>query len=230
MNVRERLFALQDTEFRKFQSRIMNNIPPESIIGVRVPQLKELAKELYTCPEKQAFLDELPHQYFEENHLHMLVICMEKDYDVCVEELERFLPYADNWSITDRPLPKSFTKRKQDILPLLKKWLMSEHVYTARFAIVMFMNGFLEKDFDAAYPELISRKRGEDYYLKMAVAWYFATALAKQYDAVLPFIEQGKLDTWTHNRAIQKAIESYRIKDEQKAYLRSLKKKAVSRE
>lgn len=219
----DRLLELRDSEYQAFQAKIVPNVLPESIIGVRVPQIRSIAKELFNDPAKEDFLNELPHKYYEENLLHIMLVCLEKDFDICVAELDRFLPYADNWAVTDQPSPKCFKKKRKELLPVITKWLESDHVYTARFAVDMFMHEFLNEDFSIEYPELISRKRGEDYYLKMVIAWYFATALAKQYDAVIPFFEERRLDTWTHNKAIQKAIESYRVTDEHKTYLRSLK-------
>lgn len=226
MNIVERLFELQDIKYQLFHSKLVPNIPAESIIGVRNPLLKSLAKELFSDPCKDEFMQELPHKYYEENQLHIMMICLEKDFDRCISELEVFLPYADNWAVTDQPSPKCFKKKHKELLPVIKKWLDSDHVYTARYALNIFMREFLDEDFDSDYVELICEKHGEDYYLKMMIAWYFATALAKKYDAVIPYIENKRLDTWTHNKAIQKAVESYRITDEQKDYLKSLKIKS----
>lgn len=223
MNICERLYELQDKEYQQFHSKLVPNIPSETIIGVRIPLLKKLAKELFDDPVKDEFMKSLPHKYYEENQLHIMMICLEKDFEICIEKLQKFLPYADNWAVTDQSSPKCFKKKHTELLPIITKWLESDHVYTARYAINIFMREFLDEDFSVDYVTLISEKRGEDYYLKMMIAWYFATALAKQYEAVIPFIENRKLDVWTHNKTIQKAIESYRISDEQKAYLRTLK-------
>lgn len=219
----DRLMELRDEEYAAFQSRIVPNIDGGTILGVRVPVLKGLAKELYNDPRKEAFFNELPHKYYEENQLHIMLVCLEKSFDTCISRLEQFLPYADNWAVTDQSSPKCFKKHHKELVPIITEWLGSEHVYTARYAMNIFMREFLDDDFDVKYAELISQKRGEDYYLKMMIAWYFATALAKQYDAVVPFIEQRRLDLWTHNKAIQKSIESYRVSDDHKAYLRGLK-------
>lgn len=223
MNILERLYELQDLKYQQFHSKLVPNIPAESIIGVRIPMLKKLAKELYKDECKVDFMKELPHKYYEENQLHIMMICMEKDFDSCIEQLRIFLPYADNWAITDQSSPKCFKKKHEELIPIITQWLNSEHVYTARYAINIFMREFLDEDFDAKYVDLISQKRGEDYYLNMMIAWYFATALAKQYDEILPYLEEKRLDTWTHNKVIQKAIESYRVTDEHKKYLRTLK-------
>lgn len=223
MNIIERLYELQDKDYQSFHSRSVPNIPAESIIGVRIPLLKKLAKELSQDPCREAFMKQLPHKYYEENQLHIMLICLEKDFDTCISEMEKFLPYADNWAVTDQSSPKCFKRKHRELLPVLERWLASEHVYTARYAINIYMREFLEEDFDIKYAELISRKQGEDYYLKMMIAWYFATALAKQYDAAVTFLEERKLEKWTHNKAIQKAIESYRVSEEHKTYLRSLK-------
>lgn len=223
MNIIERLYELQDIKYQQFHSKLVPNIPADSIIGVRIPLLKNLAKELYKDPAKDDFMAKLPHDYYEENQLHIMMICMEKDFDKCIAQLEIFLPYADNWAVTDQSSPKCFKKKHEELLPIISKWLNSNHVYTARYAINIYMREFLGDDFDTKYVDMISSIRSEEYYLNMMVAWYFATALAKQYDAVLPYIVEHKLDKWTHNKAIQKAIESYRVSDEHKAYLRTLK-------
>lgn len=219
----ERMSEIKDEAYGNFQSRIVPNIGRSTILGIRIPVLKSLAKEYFNDPAKEDFFNELPHRYYEENHLHIMLLCLEKDFNKCVEGLDKFLPYADNWAVTDQSSPKCFKKHHDELVPVLTKWLNSDHVYTARYAINIFMREFLDQDFDIRYAELISKKQGEDYYLKMIIAWYFATALAKQYDAVIPFIEQRRLEPWIHNKAIQKAIESFRVTDEHKSYLRTLK-------
>lgn len=222
-NIEKTLYELQDVNYRELQRRTIPNILPETIIGVRVPVLRKLAKDIFSCGEKEEFLATLPHKYHEENVIHMMLISMEKDFDTCVKELDIFLPYADNWAVTDQTVPKGFKNHHKELLPVIERWLSSDHTYTARYAINMYMREFLKDDFDISYVELISRKRGDDYYLKMMIAWYFAEALVTQYDKVIPYIENKKLEKWTHNKAIQKSIESYRITDEQKKYLRTLK-------
>ena len=168
-------------------------------------------------------MEELPHEYFEENQLRAFIICGMKDFNECMEELEKFLPYVDNWATCDQMSPKIFKKHRKELLVHIKDWIASDAAYTVRFGVGMLMQHFLDDDFDPEYPEMVAGLRSEEYYVNMMIAWYFATALAKQYESILPFIEQKKLDDWTHNKAIQKSIESYRITDEQKSYLRSLK-------
>ena len=223
MTVKDALFSYQDLKYRDFQSPLVPNIDKETIIGVRTPQMRQVAKEFYNTPEGSEFLSKLPHKYYEENLVHFFMIAMIKDFDECVKEVERFLPYVDCWPVCDQSSPKVFKKKHKELLPLIKKWIASDHVYTARFGIRMLMNEFLGDDFKEEYLEWVSGVKGEDYYIKMMVAWYFATALAKRYDETVPYIEQHKLEDWTHKKAIQKAIESYRVSDEHKAYLKTLK-------
>lgn len=223
MSVYERLKEKQDKEYREFQSKLVPNIDKSTIIGVRTPDMRAIAKELFNTPEAGKFLKKLPHKYYEENLVHFFLIAMIKDFDECVAEVERFLPYIDCWPVCDQATPGSFKKNHEKLLPLIKKWIDSEHTYTARFGIRMLMNEFLDEDFKAEYPDWVASKKGDEYYLKMMVAWYFATALAKQYDAAIVYFEEHKLESWTHNKAIQKAIESYRVSDEHKEYLRKLK-------
>lgn len=223
MTVKDALFSYQDLKYRDFQSPLVPNIDKETIIGVRTPQMRQVAKEFYNTPEGNKFLYKLPHKYYEENLVHFFMIAMIKDFDECVKEVERFLPYVDCWPVCDQSSPKVFKKNHKKLLPLIKKWIASDHVYTARFGIRMLMNEFLGDDFKEEYLEWVASVKGEDYYIKMMVAWYFATALAKRYDETIPYIEQHKLEDWTHKKAIQKAIESYRVSDEHKAYLKTLK-------
>lgn len=222
-SIQEKLFAMQDEKYKAFQSKLMPTVDPDTVIGVRTPQLRKLAKEIAKTEEKQLLLRELPHTYFEENQLHGFVIALEKDFESCLAEVERFLPYIDNWATCDQLSPKVFTKHREELLPHIDVWLESGHVYTIRFGIGMLMQQFLDDDFDIRYAGKAAAVRSDEYYVNMMIAWYFATALAKQYNAVLPFIEERKLDVWTHNKAIQKAVESYRITPEQKAYLKTLK-------
>ena len=224
MNITVKLFEMQDIKYRDFTSKLIPNISCDTVIGVRLPQLKKLAKELYKSGEYVSFVNTLPHTYFEEYHLHCYIISEIKDFEAFVIELEKLLPYIDNWSVCDSLRPKCFAKNKEIALNHIKKWLLSEHIYTQRFAIEMLMVHYLNADFKPEYLELVSKVEGEDYYLKMMVAWYFATALAKQYEATLPYIENRLIkDKWTHNKAIQKSLESYRVTNEHKAHLKSLK-------
>ena len=218
-----KLFELQDPEYQKMQTKIIPNVDAASIIGVSTPELRKLAKQFAKRDEGQDFLNELPHRYFEENQLHAFIISEIKDYVKCMEELIRFLPYVDNWATCDQMSPKVFKKHRPELLDPIYVWIRSNKTYMVRFGIGMLMQHFLDEDFDPAYPEMVSKIRSEEYYVNMMIAWYFATALAKQYDVVLPFIEKRKLDKWTHNKTIQKSVESYRITTEQKEYLKSLK-------
>lgn len=227
----EELFGLQDVKYRDFQKKLIPTVEPDSVIGVRTPELRKLAKQLARlraskeAADVEAFLNELPHEYFDENQLHAFIISEDKDYERCMSEVEEFLPYVDNWATCDQLSPKVFRKNKDGLLMHVRKWLKSDRTYTVRFAIGMLMQHFLDDDFDTEYPELVAKVKSEEYYVNMMIAWYFATALAKQYDAVIPYIEKQKLDVWTHNKTIQKARESYRITQEQKEYLKTLKRK-----
>lgn len=224
MDIVRKLYEMQDIEYRDFSSKLIPNIEKENMIGVRLPMVKKFAKELYKSGEYTDFINTLPHNYFEEYHLHSYIISEIKDFDAFAEEIERFLPYVDNWSVCDSLRPKCFAKNKERALICIKKWLESEHTYTQRFAIEMLMVHYLGDDFKLEYLDLVTNVEGDDYYLKMMVAWYFATALAKQYEAALPYIENRRIkDKWTHNKAIQKALESYRVSDENKAHLKCLK-------
>lgn len=221
-----RLFSMQDTSYRDFQAPLIPSVDKESIIGVRTPQLRALAKELSSHEDINTFSDTLPHRYFEENQLHAFIIDRIKNIDDCLEAVGAFLPYIDNWATCDQLSPDVFRRNKEVLLPYIMDWLKSERVYTVRFGIKMLMVHFSDKDFSDEYPELVCSIRSDEYYINMMIAWYFATLLAKQYDRVLPFIEQRRLSSWTHNKAIQKAVESRRITPEQKAYLRTLRVRA----
>lgn len=222
-DIQERLFQMRDENYAAFQVNLIPSIDAKSLIGVRTPQLKAYAKELLCAPEKEAFLSELPHTYFDENQLHAFLISAEKDYEVCMDELETFLPYIDNWATCDQLSPKVFRKHLPELEAKIMGWLSSEHIYTVRFGIGMLMRYYLDDRFRLSYPDRVAEIRTEEYYINMMIAWYFATALAKQYGAVLPFLQEHRLAPWTHNKTIQKAVESCRITPEQKAYLRSLK-------
>lgn len=218
-----KLHTMADPVYKEFQAKLVPTVSPDTIIGVRTPDIRRLAKELFKDPARDEFLNDLPHKYYEENLLHFFVIALFKDIDECVTHVDNFLHYVDNWAVSDQSSPQVFKKHHDRMKVEARKWVDSSHVYTARFGIRVFMNEFLDDDFSTEYLDLISQKNGDDYYLKMMVAWYFATALAKQYDATIPYIENHKLPVWTHNKAIQKALESYRVTDEHKAYLRTLK-------
>ncbi len=223
--IREKLFALQDEKYRDFQQGLIPSVEQKEFIGIRTPALRKLAKELYKAGDLDEFFKDLPHKYFDENQLHAFAISEIKDFDECMKALEEFLPFVDNWATSDQMSPKVFKKNKEELFSHIKKWLQSDHTYTVRFGIGMLMQHFLDEDFDLSYPEMVAEIRSDEYYINMMIAWYFATALAKQYESILPFIEEKRLSPWTHNKAIQKSVESYRITDEQKTYLRRLKVK-----
>ena len=222
-DLHKELKKLQDEKYRDMQVKIIPTVKPESIIGVRTPELKAMAKEILKSGDYKDFLNDLPHKYFEENQLHAFILSGMKDADECFEELEKFLPYVDNWATCDQMSPKIFKKHKDELFNRVKVWIASDEPYTIRFGVGMLMEHFLDDDFDAKYPAMVAKLRSDEYYVNMMIAWYFATALAKQYDTIIPYIEKKKLDKWTHNKAIQKSVESYRITDKQKAYLKTLK-------
>lgn len=222
-DIREDLFANQDVKYRDFQSKLTPTIEVNTAIGVRTPVLRKLAKDYSKRQDVDEFLADLPHKYFDENQLHAFILSEIKDFDECMGKLERFLPFVDNWATCDQMSPKCFKKNHEKLLPYLNKWIKSDDIYTVRFAIVTFMSHFLDDDFDEGYLKLVSDIKSDEYYINMAIAWYFATALAKQYDKTIPYIENKTLDVWTHNKAIQKSIESYRVTAEHKEYLKSLK-------
>lgn len=223
--IQESLFGLQDLEYKAFHSRLMPTINPDVIIGVRTLALRKYAKEIAGTADAEHFLAELPHRYYEENNLHGMLLETMRDYDACVKAVDTFLPYVDNWATCDLMSPKVFKKHLPELLEQIKAWMHAEHTYTIRFGIGMLMKFYLDEAFSPEYPRLVAEIRSEEYYVNMMIAWYFATALAKQYEAVIPFIEEERLDVWTHNKAIQKSIESYRITAEQKKYLRTLRRK-----
>lgn len=222
-SITEQLFALQDLEYKKFHSKLMPTINPDVIIGVRTPELRKLAKQLDKSTNVEFFMQELPHRYYEENNLHGFLIESIRNFDACIAALNQFLPYVDNWATCDMMSPKVLKMDLPKLYEWVKVWIASGETYTVRFGVNMLMKYFLDEAFSPEYPALVASVRSEEYYVKMVVAWYFATALAKQYDAVLPYIEEHRLDAWTHNKTIQKAVESYRISPEQKLYLKTLK-------
>ncbi|MBQ3285300.1 MAG: DNA alkylation repair protein [Ruminococcus sp.] len=223
--IQKRLFALQDKEYQAFTAKLNPTVDPETIIGVRLPALRALAKELKNTDEAKDFLSSLPHEYLEENHLHSFLLSGIKDFDEGIAAVERFLPYIDNWAVCDSLRIKALAKYPERLLPYLEKWMKSDHTYTVRCGILNLMNYFLDDRFDEKYPAMVAAVHCEEYYVNMMIAWYFATALAKQYDAALPYLTEQRLDKWVHNKTIQKAVESYRITDEQKAYLKTLRRK-----
>ena len=222
-NVQADLFAIQDLAYRDFQAKLMPTVNKETVIGVRTPSLRAYAKKFGKTDNVSAFLEVLPHKYYEENNLHGLLIEQIKAYPSCIAALDRFLPYIDNWATCDLLVVRTVKNHLDSYIKKIERWLESDHIYTIRFGINMLMRYYLEEEFKSEYPGKVAAIRSEEYYVNMARAWYFATALAKQYDQALPFLEEQKMDVWTHNKTIQKAIESYRITPEQKEYLRTLK-------
>ncbi len=214
----ELLLTLRDEGYRAFQIKLIPNIDPETIIGIRTPVLRQLAKDA-----DDAFRADLPHRYFEQNQIHAFSLGKMADFERVIAEVEAFLPYVDNWATCDQLRPRIFTRHKAELLPHIRRWIASEHPYTVRFAMEMLMCHYLDDAFDAAFPALVASMRSDSYYVRMMQAWYFATALAKQYEAVLPYVTEHRLDAWTHNKTIQKATESYRILPEQKEFLRKFR-------
>ncbi|MEI3329954.1 MAG: DNA alkylation repair protein [Coprococcus sp.] len=218
--IQKHLFELQDIKYRDFHSRLMPDTDKETIIGIRVPVLRKYAKSIAGTELSEKFIKELPHHYYEENNLHMMLITRIKDYDKCLSEVERFLSYIDNWATCDFPAPKCFENHKEELLPVIKRWIASGETYTIRYGIGMLMRLYLDADFDPEYVKLVAEVKSDEYYVNMMIAWYMATALAKQWDAVIPYIEEHRMSDWLHRKTIQKAVESYRITDEQKRYLK----------
>lgn len=217
------LYENQDEKYRDFQAKLIPNIDKTTVIGVRTPVLKGYAVQLVKEGRADEFISVLPHKYFEENQLHAFIISREGSFEKCIEETEAFLPFVDNWATCDQLRPKCFAKNKIELLKYIDKWINSGETYKVRFAIGMLMCHFLDDDFNESYLKTVSAVKSDEYYINMMIAWFFATALAKQYEKTLPFIENKALDKWTHNKAIQKAVESYRITDEQKEYLKTFK-------
>ena len=223
MTVYEELLKVKDDTYKEFQAKLVPNIDPDIILGVKTPEMRQIAKEVFNSKEKDAFLKDLPHKYYEENLVHFFIISMIKDFDECIREVEAFLPYVDCWPVSDQATPRSFKKNHEKLLPYIKKWIKSKHLYTSRFGIRMLMNEFLGDEFKDEYAKLVASVKSDEYYLKMMVAWYFATALAKNYDETIKYIEERKLDDWVLKKTIQKAVESYRVTDEHKEYLKSFR-------
>ena len=223
MDIRDTLFELQDLKYKDFHAKLIPTVDSSTVIGVRVPVLRKLAKELIRNGAHDDLLAGLPHKYYEENMLHALIVNEIKDYDDALMRVKELLPYVDNWAVCDSLNPKVFRKHRDRFIEEVRNWVLSDDLYTSRFGIDMLMSHYLDDDFKPEYLEWGSAIRSDEYYWNMGIAWYFATALAKQWDAAVLYLEGNSLDKWTHNKTIQKAIESYRITDEQKTYLRSLK-------
>ena len=224
MQISEELFKLQDLKYREFQSKLMPTIAKDNIIGVRVPEVRKIAKKYANTYQAEEFIKRLPHKYYDENMLHGLLISEIKDYDLCLKEVNRFLPYVDNWAVCDIMSPKVFKKHKEDLINQIIRWSKSQNIYECRFGIEMLMSHYLDNDFKKEYLEIVASVHSEEYYVNMMIAWFFATALAKKWEDAIKYIENNRLDKWVHNKTIQKARESYRITKEQKEYLKTLKK------
>ena len=226
MYIKKELFKLQDIEYRDFHARLMPTVEKEKIIGVRIPHIKSLAKKIKGTADACEFLHKLPHQYYEENNLHAFLIAQIADFDRCIEEVSRFLPYVDNWATCDSLRPKCFKLNTGSLIEYIYEWIKSDKPYIVRFGVEMLMLYYLEDEFLEEYPYTVSKITSDEYYVNMMIAWYFATALAKQYELTLPYIESQALPLWIHNKTIQKAIESNRISSEKKEYLKALKRKS----
>ena len=224
--IQQKLLSMREEPYAVFQRKLLPTVNPESIIGIRTPLLRKYAKELVKEERVGEFLEKLPHELFEENQLHAFLLSEMKDFVTCLKMTGRFLPYIDNWATCDQLISKCFRKHRNELLPYVEKWISSEHEYTVRFAIGTLMQHFLDDDFDTTFHEMVVGVKREEYYVRMMQAWYFATALAKQPKASMPYIENHRLDPWTHNKTIQKAIESYRISDSMKDRLRKMKVKS----
>lgn len=222
--IRAKLYDLQDIKYKDFHCRLIPSVDPDTVIGVRTPALKAFARQLES-EDVSAFLQDLPHKYYDENNLHALLVMNTKDYVNCICLLNDFLPFVDNWATCDLLRPVSFKRHRAELLEEIKGWLRSEHTYTKRFGMEMLMLHFLDENFAPEHLEWLADIRSEEYYVNMMLAWYYATALAKQWNATIPYVKNRRLDRWVHNKTIQKAIESYRVTDEQKAYLRTLRMK-----
>ena len=224
MKIQKELFSLQDKEYMKFLSKLTPNVSEDTIIGVRIPEIRKLAKKLVKNNEYEDFLKELPHKYYDENLLHGAIISESKDFEKCIKLLDNFLPFVDNWAVCDTISPKIFKKYKKELIEKIKEWSQSDKTYTCRFGVEMLMTHFLDEDFKKEYLEVVADIHSEEYYVKMVVAWFFATALAKQWDYAVIYLEDNRLDVWVHNKTIQKARESLRISLEKKEYLKKLKR------
>lgn len=220
--IRNELLNMQDISYKNFHQKLMPTVNPDAVIGVRTPLLKKYVKEIKNLDTTE-FLNDLPHKYYEENNLHAFLIAEIKDFNECIYKLDIFLPYIDNWATCDSLKPKCFKKNRDKLLIKINEWIKSDKTYTVRFAINMLMTHFLDEDFKEEYLKMVASVKSEEYYINMCIAWYFATALAKQYDSTFPYIEKKVLSDWVHNKSIQKAVESYRISDSQKQILKSLK-------
>lgn len=222
--IRKKLLEMQDLEYKSFHLNLMPGVDPDTVIGIRTPVLRKFAKEIFKSGDYADFFNDFPHKYYDEMNLHGFILSEIKDYDTVIKELDKFLPYVNNWATCDLLSPKkAFTKNLKRLLTDIDRWINSKDVYTIRFGIEMLMTFYLDNEFRTEYNDMVASVQSEEYYVNMMKAWYFATALAKQYEKTVPYIEKHILDDWTHRKSIQKARESNRITLEQKEYLKSLK-------
>ena len=228
-SVQKQLFSLRDEDYKAFHSKLMPTIDSDTVIGIRTPTLRKFALAFAKTEESFSFMENLPHTYYEENNLHAFLIEAIGDFEKTVSALERFLPYVNNWATCDMMSPKIFAVQKEKLLPYIEKWLTSEHVYTARFGLVMLMKHYLDESFSPDFLEKANAVAGNSYYIEMAKAWFFAEALVKQYDRAIPYLQEKKLSPWVHNKTISKACDSFRIAPEDKEYLRTLRLKKIER-
>ena len=228
-NLQTQLFAMQDLKYRDFHSKLIPDMDKEKIIGIRTLQLRMFARNFAKTEEAEVFLKEIPHTYYEEDNLHMMLVGQIKDYESCMEKVEQFLPYIDNWATCDLPLPKCFSAHTEELLPKIRTWITSSHTYTVRYGIGLLMRLYLREKFSPEYPDMVASVHSDMYYINMMIAWYFATALCCQWDSCIGYIEDYRLSDWVHNKTIQKAVESYRISPQQKAYLKTFRKKSGKR-
>lgn len=224
MNIQKRLFELSDEKNADFSAKLTPGIDREKFLGVRIPASRKLAKEIIKENEHKDFLNSLPHKYYDENILHSILISEIKDYDECIKYVDEFLPYVNNWAVCDTMSPKAFKNKHERLMNDILRWVDSDQTYTIRFGLKILMAHFLDNDFKNEYLKIPAKIKSDEYYINMMIAWFYATALAKQWDNTIVFIENSVLDKWVHNKAIQKARESYRITAEQKEYLKSMKK------
>lgn len=227
MNAKEKIKAFlqeyKNQRLKEFNAKLIPNINADCVLGISLPTLRKFAKELYSTCDCTPFLQDLPHQFHEENHLHAFLIEQIKDYGECIRLTQEFLPFVDNWAVCDCFKPPVFKKNKQKLLVEIIKWLTSAHAYTIRYGVCMLLTHFLDGDFTPDLLECVAKIKSQDYYVQMVIAWYFATALAKQYGYAIKYLQEKRLCSWVHNKTIRKAIESFRITKEQKQYLKTLK-------
>ena len=224
MTIQESLMLYKDDKNAAFQAKLTPGVPTDTFLGVKTPNIRIIEKQFRNLPEKETFLNALPHKYFDENMLHGIFISNMKSYDSVISAVNKFLPYIDNWAVCDSLRPNVFKKEKNGLIELIRGWISSQKTYVCRFGVGMLMTYYLDGDFSPEYLAIPAAIHSDEYYINMMIAWFYATALAKRWEDSLPYIENGTLDSWVHNKTIQKACESYRISDERKAYLKKFRK------